>query len=34
MELLTVARKEYNDLDIQQEIDLRLLIIQSQAVNL
>jgi hypothetical protein len=32
--LLTAARKEYSDLDIQQEIDLRLTIIRTQAVNL
>lgn len=34
VELLTAARKEYSDLDIQQEIDLRLTIIRTQAVNL
>jgi hypothetical protein len=33
-ELLSVARKEYSDLDIQQEIDLRLSIIQSIDINL
>jgi hypothetical protein len=34
VELLTAARKEYSDLDIQQEIDLRLTIIRTQAANL
>jgi hypothetical protein len=33
IDLLTVARKEYSDLDIQQEIDLRLSMIQPQVIN-